>query len=136
MENHAGGANGNLWHDPISPLVGGSGALFGLMGCALALSMRRGRHLLDFMNYVGPRQLVSLLVVNLVIGKIRGFDGKAERTFPSRKLSVIDFDQARIAPALYKACERGHVWEQEDFRFCPYDGLALDSYRIDGVAMR
>jgi hypothetical protein len=75
-------------------------------------------------------------LVNLVIGKIRGFDGMDERSFPARKISVIDFDQARIAPALYKACERGHVWEQEDYRFCPHDGLALDSYRVDGVAMR
>lgn len=75
-------------------------------------------------------------LVNLVIGRIRGFDGKAERDLPARKVSVIDFDEVRIAPALYKACERGHVWEQEDFRFCPYDGLELDSYRVDGVAMR
>ena len=75
-------------------------------------------------------------LVNLVIGRIRGFDGKAERDLPARKISVIDFDEVRIAPALYHACERGHVWEQEDYRFCPYDGLALESYRVDGVAGR
>jgi hypothetical protein len=71
--------------------------------------------------------------VNLVIGKIRGFDGKGERGIPPKSLSVIDFDEAEIAPVLYKACERGHVWEQEDFRFCPYDGLRLESYRVDGL---
>lgn len=75
-------------------------------------------------------------LVHLVVGRIRGFDGKAERDFPARKITVIDFDEARIAPALYKACERGHVWEQEDYRFCPYDGLELDSYRVDGVPAR
>ena len=70
-------------------------------------------------------------LVNLVIGKVRGYDGKAEREFAVRKLSVVDFDEARIAPALYKACERGHVWEQEQYRYCPFDGLALESYRVD-----
>ena len=75
-------------------------------------------------------------LVNLVVGRIRGFDGVAERDFPARKITVIDFDEVKIAPALYKACERGHVWEQEDYRFCPYDGLELESYRVDGVPMR
>jgi hypothetical protein len=75
-------------------------------------------------------------LVNLVVGRVRGFDGRAERDLPARKVTVIDFDEARIAPALYKACERGHVWEQADFRFCPFDGQELQSYRVDGVAMR
>ena len=63
-----GGVGGSLWHDPRTPLVGGSGALFGMMGAALALNMRRGRHLLDFLNYGGPRQLLMLIVANLAIG--------------------------------------------------------------------
>jgi membrane associated rhomboid family serine protease len=62
-----GGVGGCLWH-PHHPLVGGSGALFGMMGCALALNMRLGRHLLDFLNFVGPRQLVTLIVANLLLG--------------------------------------------------------------------
>ena len=32
-------------------------------------------------------------LVNLVIGRIRGFDGKAERDIPARKISVIDEKQ-------------------------------------------
>jgi hypothetical protein len=72
-------------------------------------------------------------IVNLVIGKVRGYDGIGEREISSKRLSVIDFDTVRIAPALYKACERGHVWEQEDFRYCPFDGLGLESYRVDSM---
>jgi membrane associated rhomboid family serine protease len=65
-----GGLGGCLWNDPQTPLVGGSGALFGIMGSALALNMRQGRHLLDFLNYGGPRQLVGLIAINLVIGML------------------------------------------------------------------
>ena len=32
--------------------------------------------------------------------------------------------------------ECGKEFQQRGYRFCPYDGLALDSYRVDGVAMR
>ncbi len=57
-----------LWTPPTVPMVGGSGALFGMMGAALALNMRAGRHLLDFWSSVGSRQLVMLIVANLAIG--------------------------------------------------------------------
>ncbi len=63
-----GGIGGCLWQAPNVPLVGGSGALFGLMGAALALVMRRGRSPLDFLNYVGPRQLLSVVLINLALG--------------------------------------------------------------------
>lgn len=63
-----GGIAGSLWHFPMVPLVGGSGALFGMLGAAVALNMRAGRHLLDFLSYQGPRQLIFLIVVNLAIG--------------------------------------------------------------------
>jgi rhomboid protease GluP len=63
-----GGVAAVLWQHPVMPLVGGSGALFGMFGSALALNMRGGRHLLDFLNYRGPRTLVSLIIVNLVLG--------------------------------------------------------------------
>ena len=69
-------------------------------------------------------------VVNLVVGDVHGFDGIAKQQLRPRNLAVIDFDQAKIAPKLYKACERGHVWEQTDYRYCPWDGLALDEYRL------
>ena len=63
-----GGVVGCLWHSPLAPLVGGSGALFGMMGALVARQMRHGRHLLDFMQYHGPRQLVVLIAINLVLG--------------------------------------------------------------------
>jgi rhomboid protease GluP len=66
----AGGVTGTLWHDVRTPLVGGSGAAFGIMGAALALNMRQGRHTLDFLDYHGPRQLVALIVVNLLLGAL------------------------------------------------------------------
>ena len=49
-------------------LVGGSGALFGMLGAALAYNVRGGRTLLDFMENHGSRQLISLIVLNLLIG--------------------------------------------------------------------
>lgn len=63
-----GAIGGNLWHSPFAPLVGGSGALFGMAGAAVALNMRHGRHLLDFLNYRGPRMLLSLIAINLLLG--------------------------------------------------------------------
>lgn len=65
-----GGIGGCLWHYPLNILVGGSGALFGMLGCVLALMMRQGRHPLDFLNYAGPRQIVFLIGANLLIGLI------------------------------------------------------------------
>jgi len=63
-----GGIGGCLWHPVGMPLVGGSAALFAMLGTGLALTMRQGRHLLDFLNYSGPRQLLLLIVANLAIG--------------------------------------------------------------------
>lgn len=56
-----------LLYPPEQPVVGGSGALFGMMGAVLAMQMRSGRHLLSFLDWSGPRQLIGLIVVNLVI---------------------------------------------------------------------
>lgn len=64
-----GGIAATLW-SPGFPIVGGSGALFGMLGTVLALNMRQGRHFLDFMSYHGPRQIVVLIVLNLVIGMV------------------------------------------------------------------
>lgn len=63
-----GGVLASLWSP--SWVVGASGALFGMLGALLAINMRRGRHLLEFWQYGGPRQLVSLIVINLVIGAV------------------------------------------------------------------
>ncbi|MEM7205874.1 MAG: rhomboid family intramembrane serine protease [Planctomycetota bacterium] len=63
-----GGLGGCLWHSATTPLVGGSGALFAMMGAALAWYARGGRHVLDFLGYLGPRQLLSMVILNLVLG--------------------------------------------------------------------
>jgi rhomboid protease GluP len=64
----AGGVAGTLWHSPLAPLVGGSGALFGMMGALLALQARQGREPTEFLRGQGGRQLVSMVLLNLLIG--------------------------------------------------------------------
>ncbi len=59
-----------LLGDPRSLCVGGSGALFGMMGAALVRNMRAGRHLFSFLDHDGPRQLIGLIVTNLVLGML------------------------------------------------------------------
>lgn len=49
-------------------LVGGSGALFGMLGAALAYNVRGGRTMLDFMENHGSRQLITLIILNLLVG--------------------------------------------------------------------
>ena len=49
-------------------LVGGSGALFGMLGAALALNVRGGRTILDFLENRGARWLISIVVLNLLAG--------------------------------------------------------------------
>ncbi|MCA8952647.1 MAG: rhomboid family intramembrane serine protease [Planctomycetes bacterium] len=64
-------------NQPFQPVVGGSGALFGMMGALLAKNMRSGRHLFSFLEFEGPRRLVGLIVVNLVIGMVLPFISNA-----------------------------------------------------------
>lgn len=63
-----GGVAGVFWHGPWTPLLGGSGALFAMMGAVLALNMRGGRHLLDFLEHGGARSFLGLVLANLVLG--------------------------------------------------------------------
>lgn len=56
-----------LVYHPFVPVVGGSGALFGMMGALLALNVRSGRHLFSFLEFEGPRRLVGWIAGNLVI---------------------------------------------------------------------
>lgn len=63
-----GGLVGVYWHGPWTPLVGGSGALFAMMGAVLALNMRAGRHLLDFLDHAGTRSFLGIVLANLVLG--------------------------------------------------------------------
>ncbi|MEM7245280.1 MAG: hypothetical protein AAF533_08040 [Acidobacteriota bacterium] len=69
--------------------------------------------------------------VHLVVGRIRGYDGRGERDLHPRRLSRIDFDTVRIAPKVYMVCEKGHVFENEHYRFCPYTGGPLTAHRVD-----
>lgn len=64
----AGGIAGTLWHDPISFLVGGSGALFGMLGAALSIQMRYGRTWTDFLEQQSGRSLLTMVGVNLLLG--------------------------------------------------------------------
>lgn len=63
-----GGLGTCLLYFPGQAVVGGSGALFGMFGCAVAMNMRAGRHLLDFLSFEGPRQLMGTIAINLAIG--------------------------------------------------------------------
>jgi hypothetical protein len=68
--------------------------------------------------------------VNVVMGRVFGNDGIAERDVRPENIAVIDFDEVKIAPKLFKTCLRGHVWEQSDYHYCPYDGLSLEEKQL------
>jgi membrane associated rhomboid family serine protease len=57
-----------LLYHPEQPLVGGSGALFGMLGAAVAINVRSGRHALAFLEFEGPRRLLGMIAANLAIG--------------------------------------------------------------------
>ena len=58
-----------IWSwSPAGLVVGGSGAIFGICGAMIAISMRRGRHLFEFLDFAGPRSLLWMLGINLLIG--------------------------------------------------------------------
>jgi membrane associated rhomboid family serine protease len=54
-------------------VVGGSGALFGMMGALVAWNMHSGRHLFAFLEFEGPRRLLSMIAVNLLLGFVIPF---------------------------------------------------------------
>ena len=57
-----------LVNSPMQFVLGGSGALFGMFGAAVALHARSGRHMVAFLDQQRPRQLISLIVFNLLFG--------------------------------------------------------------------
>lgn len=63
-----GAVAGTAFGSPVTPLVGGSGALFGMMGALVALMMRRGRTQLEFLSYHPARSLLTLIAANLLLG--------------------------------------------------------------------
>lgn len=60
-------------YDPRGAVVGGSGALFGLLGGLVAANMRGGRHLFGFLDFEGPRALLGMIGANLLIGYLLPF---------------------------------------------------------------
>lgn len=62
-----------LLYDELQPVIGGSGALFGMLGALLAWNMRSGRHLFAFLDFDGPRRLLGTIAVNLAIGLVIPF---------------------------------------------------------------
>lgn len=59
------------------PVVGGSGALFGMMGGVVAWQMQHGRNALSFLDYDGPRRLIGTIAVYIVIGAFIPFISNA-----------------------------------------------------------
>ena len=57
-----------LVNSPLQPVLGGSGALFGMMGAAVALHLRSSRHMMSAFDQRGPRTLLMLIGLNLLFG--------------------------------------------------------------------
>ncbi|MCC7065031.1 MAG: rhomboid family intramembrane serine protease [Planctomycetes bacterium] len=55
------------------PVVGASGALFGLLGALVAMNMAAGRHMLSFLDYEGPRRLLGMIGIYLLLGFLLPF---------------------------------------------------------------
>jgi rhomboid protease GluP len=63
-----GGIVGCLWHHPLSPLVGGSGALFAMMGALVAWLLRQGGSPRGHMHLLAARQMAVMIAMNLLLG--------------------------------------------------------------------
>ena len=57
-----------LVYEPTMPVVGGSGALFGMLGAVVAWQMQLGRNALSFLDYEGPRRMLLMIAAYLVFG--------------------------------------------------------------------
>ena len=57
-----------LINDAWQPVLGGSGALFGMIGAVIALQMRSSSSVLGFLQYAGPRRTLKLIALYLVMG--------------------------------------------------------------------
>ena len=63
-----GGVVALMFQFPLVYLVGGSGALFGMMGAIVAINLRGSRNLMEGFRSHGTRIVFILLAVNLAIG--------------------------------------------------------------------
>lgn len=57
-----------IYNSPFQPVLGGSGALFGMWGAVLALQMRQTRTALGFLDHDGPRRTLRMIMIYLVVG--------------------------------------------------------------------
>lgn len=62
-----------LLYPELQPVLGGSGALFGMLGALVAMNMHGGRHAFAFLAFAGPRRLLGTIAANLVIGWLLPF---------------------------------------------------------------
>ena len=63
-----GGIVGCLWNHPLAPLVGGSGALFAMMGALVAWLLRQGGSPRGHMHLLAARQMAAMIAMNLLLG--------------------------------------------------------------------
>ncbi len=56
-----------LWYAPRGGVLGGSGALFGMLGAILAINMRAGRHPFQFFEHEGGRRFLGMIAIYLLI---------------------------------------------------------------------
>ncbi|MBK8978291.1 MAG: rhomboid family intramembrane serine protease [Planctomycetes bacterium] len=108
-----GGITALLSQDPLQVVVGGSGAIFGMLGGAVALMMRQGRTQLEFLDYHGPRRLLSLIVLNLVLGLMMPLISNAAHVgglIAGFVLTFLFFDRGRSgADAISRAAQLGWI---------------------------
>lgn len=64
------GIAGCLWHDPRSPLVGGSGALFAMDGAMIAFHARQGGSPSGHVHVAISKQWLSIAAMNLLLGAL------------------------------------------------------------------
>lgn len=63
-----GGVAVCIYNSPFQPVLGGSGALFGMWTGVLALQMRQSRTALGFLDHDGPRRTLRMIMIYLVVG--------------------------------------------------------------------
>lgn len=82
--------------------------------------MPRGRRATVRFNSGETRELY--VQVELLYGK----DDWGVRKVYGDDVTKVDFLETRMP--MVRRCPNGHVWPQEGYRFCPYDGLPVTEY--------
>ena len=71
---------------PFQPVIGGSGAIFGVLGAVVAIQMRNGRHAFSFLDYEGPRRMLWMIAFYPLIGAWSDDQQHRARRRPARRL--------------------------------------------------